>query len=171
VQLLEAAAILKAAASGSSLPDQKDYWCVLSQSPPGPPLTAACDRPAAVSPPSSGLLGSHSLNINVLTSPRLFSHSLLSESSFGPEPSSSVLDEEEEDDEEDTSEDVSTAGTGTGDELVGEMFEMELDGGEGQEDRKSKGVQSGYGMLGLSVSGGAPALGFFPGRNSMEIVS
>lgn len=156
VQLLEAAAILKAASAGSSLPDQKDFWSVLPfrltswVSSNQLLVSSWCIRPAAVSPPSSGLLGSHSLNIDVLTSPRMFpSRSLRPEYDTNP---SEVDDEEEEPEEdqeegEDTSESVSTMGD---DNLEKGMFDMEIEStteipqDEGPHTmRASKGVISG----------------------------
>ncbi|GAA5922691.1 Rim13p [Sporobolomyces koalae] len=88
VQLLEGAAILAAASVGTSLPDEKSYW------------------PAAVSPPASGLLGSHDLGINIhalaASSPRFAPSSLISENGDFPSFRSEVSmdDYDSEDDEE-----------------------------------------------------------------------
>ena len=91
---MEAAAILVTTNSngGSSLPDSKDFW------------------PAALSPPSSGLLGSSSLHAHKLspssyrgssTSPAMLSRSLDPDSSLAGDLSSSSridMDEDEDDD-------------------------------------------------------------------------
>ncbi|KAM0753956.1 hypothetical protein T439DRAFT_322841 [Meredithblackwellia eburnea MCA 4105] len=197
VQLLEAAAILKATATGTSLPEEKSFW------------------PAAVSPPSSGLLGSQSLNINVLStsSPRIPMAQLsLRDLSDDEEDDLEDDDEDDEDEEEDEEEEddsqaedtSSPAESGsTGDEG---MFDMDLDegvipahnalgvsvstippsssgrassssgsaagGGRGS----SVGGDSGYGSvdakLGSAPSsiGTGPVLGFFEGRNGGRVV-
>ncbi|GAA6061940.1 hypothetical protein JCM10212_001508 [Sporobolomyces blumeae] len=90
VQLLEGAAILAAASAGTSLPDEKSFW------------------PAAVSPPSSGLLGSGNLGINIhalaASSPRFTPSSLLSDNGdFASSRSEVSMDEDDSDDEEEGS--------------------------------------------------------------------
>ncbi|GAA5878659.1 hypothetical protein JCM1840_003541 [Sporobolomyces johnsonii] len=127
VQLLEGAAILAAASAGTSLPDEKSYW------------------PAAVSPPSSGLLGSseHGINIHSLTasatrpfgSPRFAPSSLLSDAGdFDTSRSEVSIDEDSDDDLEEGS---SPAAEGLGqmneedeDEQMMEdgMFDLDLGG-------------------------------------------
>ncbi|GAA5964401.1 hypothetical protein JCM21900_006417 [Sporobolomyces salmonicolor] len=127
VQLLEGAAILAAASAGTSLPDEKSYW------------------PAAVSPPSSGLLGSseHGINIHSLTasvtrpfgSPRFAPSSLLSDvGDFDTSRSEVSIDEDSDDDLEEGS---SPAAEGLGqmneadeDEQIMEdgMFDLDLGG-------------------------------------------
>ncbi|SCZ91439.1 BZ3500_MvSof-1268-A1-R1_Chr1-2g01409 [Microbotryum saponariae] len=131
VQLLEAAAILQVASAGASLPQDKAYW------------------PAAMSPPSAGLLGSHAFS---LQSPRMLqSLSLHSDDtpygsssqpvapSLSVASSSDVEDDDEDDDldidekvkldegddDDDDGDDVSDIM----DEVDGGMFDLDLGGG------------------------------------------
>ncbi|SGY38033.1 BQ5605_C003g01945 [Microbotryum silenes-dioicae] len=131
VQLFEAAAILQVASAGASLPQDKAYW------------------PAAMSPPSAGLLGSQAFS---LQSPRMLqSLSLHSDDtpygsssqpvapSFSVASSSDVEDDDEDDDldldekvkldegddEDDDGDDVSDIM----DEVDGGMFDLDLGGG------------------------------------------
>ncbi|ORY90220.1 hypothetical protein BCR35DRAFT_299806 [Leucosporidium creatinivorum] len=169
VQLLEAAAILKAASSGSSLPEEKGYW------------------PAAVSPPTSGLLGSPLLNIDSLTSPRFQNspHLHQSPSFHSPAFSTTELDsetalDEADEDEEDTGESVSTPDDGLDDG----MFDLDLGGSSGMEleveaseassesgRSRSAGHDSGFGSL--KENGGMqgqPPMGFFhAGKGSTRV--
>lgn len=163
VQLLEAAAILKAVQAGASLPDEKSFW------------------PAAVSPPQSGLLGSSpNINIHALTlnSPRLTaSRSLHPDNSFRASSSyvSSSLHRQDEyeheaeaehdegssppaEDDEDTGESVSTGD----DPLVESMFEMELEEEDGR--GRSAEADSGFGSAGSTnghVVAKGPQMGYF----------
>ncbi|KAM0793704.1 hypothetical protein ACM66B_001129 [Microbotryomycetes sp. NB124-2] len=190
VQLLEAAAILKAASSGASLPDEKSYW------------------PAAVSPPSSGLLGSDVLNINTLTSPR-FNNSLalIDDLDLESEAGGPIDDTEREDDDDGTGEEgVDTASTSGDDALDEGMFDLDLGAsntsppphassaggmdldassttsGAGSDRSRSVGRDSGFGSLEANKSatllsppssrGHAlpPAMGFFKPQNSGTFV-
>ncbi|KAK4050443.1 hypothetical protein OIV83_003513 [Microbotryomycetes sp. JL201] len=110
VQLLEAAAILKAASSGASLPDEKSFW------------------PAAVSPPSSGLLGSDVLNINTLTSPR-FNNSLalIDDLDLESEIGGPIDETEREDEDDGTGEEGVDTASNSGDDALDEgMFDLDL---------------------------------------------
>lgn len=132
------------------------------------------NRPAAVSPPTSGLLGSPLLNIDSLTSPR-FQNSPLHHSPsfhFGSSPAynsphfpnTDIEPEpalEEGDEDEDTGESVST-----GDDALDEsMFDLDLGGGssgmdvEGSsesERSRSVGHDSGFGSMKEK-----PSMGYF----------
>lgn len=187
VQLLEAAAILKAAQSGASLPDEKSYWSVSAahkELRDSADFLCPSHRPAAVSPPASGLLGSSpTINIHALTlnSPRLVaSRSLHPDHSMPLHPSPFAAgsfyeqdeyeQEREEDrqdgsspneqdvDEDDTGESVSTGE----DPLVDSMFEMELEEEDGARARSTE-VDSGFGSGGSTngVKGAGPVLGYF----------
>ncbi|KAK4052927.1 hypothetical protein OIO90_004203 [Microbotryomycetes sp. JL221] len=195
VQLLEAAAILKAASSGASLPDEKSYW------------------PAAVSPPSSGLLGSDTLNIHTLTSPR-FNNSLALIDDLDLESEAALEDTERDDDDEDDDEDGTGEETGgldtasnSGDDALDEgMFDLDLgattntsppppsvtlngrgimmdvDNSSTASDRsRSVGRDSGFGSLDKNQSGATlhnnnstshqpPTMGFFKPQNTGTFV-
>ncbi|GAA5838363.1 hypothetical protein JCM9279_003222 [Rhodotorula babjevae] len=108
VQLLEGAAILAAASAGSSLPDEKSFW------------------PAAVSPPTSGLLGAaqgiHSLSFG---SPRWGPSSLISDVG---DYDRSELDDIESDDEDDMSPEPRSGSAEEDQEMENGMFELDLEG-------------------------------------------
>ncbi|GAA5903171.1 hypothetical protein JCM8208_002227 [Rhodotorula glutinis] len=108
VQLLEGAAILAAASAGSSLPDEKSFW------------------PAAVSPPTSGLLGAaqgiHSLSFG---SPRWGPSSLVSDVG---DYDRSELDDIESDDEDDMSPEPRSGSAEEDQEMENGMFELDLEG-------------------------------------------
>ncbi|KAI5481512.1 zinc finger, C2H2-type domain containing protein [Pseudohyphozyma bogoriensis] len=133
VQLLEAAAILKAASTG----------------------------PAAVSPPSSGLLGAGSLNISTLTSPRMYPSQSLRSDSYLEQNDEALDEDEEDDDDEDLSESPST-----GDDMLAEgIFDMDLDEQSVTDEGRSRSVggDSGYGSFGKDTASPGPVLGFFAG--------
>ncbi|GEM06140.1 zinc finger, C2H2-type domain containing protein [Rhodotorula toruloides] len=123
VQLLEGAAILAAASAGSSLPDEKSFW------------------PAAVSPPSSGLLGDaeFGINIHALTksfgSPRFAPSSLLSDAGDFDTSRSEIDDDENDDDDQSPPPRAGSGGLEDVDEdeqmMEDGMFDLDL-GGSGE---------------------------------------
>lgn len=142
-------------------------------------------RPAAVSPPTSGLLGSPLLNIDSLTSPRFHNspHLYQSPSFRSPAFSPADLDSEtavdEADEDEDTGESVSTPDDGLDDG----MFDLDLGGSSGMEleveaseassesgRSRSAGHDSGFGSL--KESGGMqgqPPMGLFSVKGSTRV--
>ncbi|BGP36547.1 hypothetical protein JCM10449v2_000448 [Rhodotorula kratochvilovae] len=121
VQLLEGAAILAAASAGTSLPGEKSFW------------------PAAVSPPTSGLLGAaHGIHMQSLSarsfgSPRWGPSSLMSDAG-DLDISRSELDDIDSDDDDGQSPEPRSGSAGLdSDEQMMEdgMFDLDL-GGSGE---------------------------------------
>lgn len=146
-----------------------------------PPFTC---RPAAVSPPTSGLLGSPLLNIDSLTSPRFQNspHLYQPPSFHSPAFSTTDLDSEtvadEGDEDEDTGEGESVSTPDDG--LDDGMFDLDLGGSSGMEleveaseassesgRSRSAGHDSGFGSL--KENGGMqgqPPMGLFAVKGS-----